>query len=432
MSHRTWLKGLLKRVTKSSHLAVRKRPAFSPVNFEMLEDRSVPAALDWTGGGANANWSTPGNWSQNQVPSATNNVLNFGGNAAVSKYVANNDITGLTGLTINITDVTPAGDFTISGVNAGVTAVNHTKTDNQAGSTTLSLAMTGAGATITDTTGALSVLNTNNVFDAASTVNVPTGANLTVAVFPSSSFGSAKYNLTGGTLTVAPSGAFFTNAFDVGQNAVANDRGATSVPLASLGTDVQLYPMMADISRAVPSGDTRFQTNTHTWDNNDTYFYSGEIFFPATNTDGTGSIAFAEQNDDSTYLAIDGTVYISDATWNVTNAASDPNSGLQTVTLPTGWHTLDLRFGNGGGGAGPSGQNSQNWVVGNASTSNPTGKGFGYRVTDSSGTETSAAPLDARSYRRLYAAPNLYGINAITEAPPRSLSRPRLGVRRRR
>jgi len=166
----------------------------------------------------------------------------------------------------------------------------------------------------------------------------------------------------------------------------------------------------------VPSTDTRFQTNTHTWGNNNTYFYSGEIFFPNSNNDGTGSIAFAEQNDDSTFLAIDGVTLLSNTTWNVTNTASDPNTGAQTITLPTGWHTIDLRFGNGGGGAGPSGQNNQNWVVGNANVTNPTGKGFGYRVTDSAGSEISGLELDARSYRRLYAAPGVYGINAITES----------------
>src|SRR5690349_1107969 len=104
MSHQGWLKSLLKRITKSSQSSTRKRPAFSHVNFETLEDRSVPATLDWTGGGANPNWSNPANWSQNQIPSATNNVLNFGGSVAATKFVANNDITGLTGITINITD----------------------------------------------------------------------------------------------------------------------------------------------------------------------------------------------------------------------------------------------------------------------------------------------------------------------------------------
>src|SRR5258706_275665 len=157
MSQNSWLKGLLKRVSKSSQGPARKRPAFSPVNIEILEDRSTPAALDWTGAVSN-NWNTAGNWTQNQVPSAANNVLNLDVTSAVTKYASNNDTAGLTGMTTNITDAPPAGDFTITGLNVGVTAVTHSKTDNQAGSTILGLAMTGAGATITDTAGPLTVL----------------------------------------------------------------------------------------------------------------------------------------------------------------------------------------------------------------------------------------------------------------------------------
>src|SRR4029079_4522115 len=198
MSHQNWLKGLLRRVIKSTPSTQRKRHPFSPVHFDQLEDRSVPAALDWTGAGANPNWSTAANWSQNQVPSATNNVLNFNSaTSGITNFTANNDIAGLTGLTINITDASTAKDFTITGLNLGVTAVTHSKTDNQAtGSTVLGLAMTGAGATVTDTAGSLTINNPANVFDAASTVNVPTGASLTALVVPNSSLGNAKYNLT--------------------------------------------------------------------------------------------------------------------------------------------------------------------------------------------------------------------------------------------
>jgi fibronectin-binding autotransporter adhesin len=85
------------------------------------------------------------------------------------------------------------------------------------------------------------------------------------------------------------------------------------------------------------------------------------------------------------------------------------------ITRATGWYPLDLRFGNGGGGAGPSGQNNQGWALGNGSTTNPSGKGFGYTITDAAGS-TIPDPLDANNYRRLYASPTVYGINAITQS----------------
>ena len=116
-------------------LRVRKRPAFSPVRIEILEDRTTPATLDWTGA-AGANWNTPGNWVQNQVPSATNNVLNFSSaTAGITSFTSNNDINGLTGLTITITDASTAKDFKITGNNAGIASLTHNKTDNQATAT---------------------------------------------------------------------------------------------------------------------------------------------------------------------------------------------------------------------------------------------------------------------------------------------------------
>jgi hypothetical protein len=313
MSHKSWLKGLMQRVavSSSSRRIQGKRRAFSPVVVEPLEDRTVPAPLTWTGA-AGSTWNNPGNWTGGGVPSAVNNVLNFTAGASVTNYTSTNDIAGLSGMTINITDADATKDFSIGGINVGVTAVTHNKTDNQASSTALDLAMTGAGATVTNTAGVLKIDNLLNVFDPASTVNVPTGATLNVIVAPSSSMGSATYNLTGGTLGLGqiPS---FNNAFNVGQNTTANDVSAGGVPSTSLGTDVQQYPMMPDISRSVPGGDGRFQTNTHTWGNNHTYFYSGEIFFPDDGS-GSGTIAFGEQNDDSTLVTIDGEVVISNTT----------------------------------------------------------------------------------------------------------------------
>src|SRR5262245_21724597 len=156
MSHKSWLKRLLIGVSKSSRMAPRKRPSFSLVRMEFLEDRTAPATLTWTGA-ASTIWSDAGNWTGGGVPSAANNVLDFTAGASVAKYTSNNDIAGLTGITINITDASSAGDFTLTGANVGVTAVNHSKTDNQTGATTLNVAMTGVGATITDTAGSLAI-----------------------------------------------------------------------------------------------------------------------------------------------------------------------------------------------------------------------------------------------------------------------------------
>src|SRR3954454_22037543 len=124
MSHKSWLKSLFGRGSKSAPATYRKRPVFSRVQAELLEDRTAPATLTWTGAAGN-NWNNAGNWTGGGVPSAANNVLNFTAGASVASYTSSNDITGLTGLTINITDAvaTTGSDFTITGLTAGVTAL---------------------------------------------------------------------------------------------------------------------------------------------------------------------------------------------------------------------------------------------------------------------------------------------------------------------
>src|SRR5689334_14463799 len=91
MSRKSWLQGLVQLISMPSQRRFRKGPAFSPVRIEILEERSTPATLDWTGA-VSTKWNNPGNWSQNQVPSAANNTLNFGGAVAVTNYTSDNDI----------------------------------------------------------------------------------------------------------------------------------------------------------------------------------------------------------------------------------------------------------------------------------------------------------------------------------------------------
>src|SRR5262249_45106302 len=123
--------------------------------------------------------------------------------------------------------------------------------------------------------------------------------------------------------------------------------------------DVVSDPFMGETSGgSQPIG----PTSSHTWANNDTWIYTGEVYFPNANGDGTGTLSFAKSIDDSTLLIIDGTMYINDIVW-YQPVSSGP------ITLSQGWHSLELRFGNGGGGAGAYPTNG--WT---------TSYGFGFRV----------------------------------------------------
>ena len=82
------------------------------------------------------------------------------------------------------------------------------------------------------------------------------------------------------------------------------------------------------------------------WANDRTWVFWGEVYI-----DGP-KCCFAADVDDWTYLAIDGkkkeNVYIDNSGWNSVDQTHPLN-------LPEGWHTFEVRFGNGGGGAGASG-----------------------------------------------------------------------------
>jgi hypothetical protein len=120
-------------------------------------------------------------------------------------------------------------------------------------------------------------------------------------------------------------------------------------------------------------------SNKPPWGDNETWVYTGEFYQPVTSL-----VTFAENIDDGTLLKIDGQVWINDNTWNTPVAASGPQ-GQTPAPLTAGWHTFEARFGNGTGGAGPSGQNN-GWTGWDGSY------GFGYKL--------GAATTDASNYAK--------------------------------
>ena len=110
-----------------------------------------------------------------------------------------------------------------------------------------------------------------------------------------------------------------------------------------------------------PDGPTMGQLNTKPpWKDNFTVVYTGQVY-----TD-TGKIGFRENIDDKSWVKLNGDVIINDSTWNVLAQAQ--------VDLGTpGWYDIEIRFSNGGGGAGsitgigfavdPDGPGGQDWMA---------------------------------------------------------------------
>src|SRR5439155_5940110 len=121
--------------------------------------------------------------------------------------------------------------------------------------------------------------------------------------------------------------------------------------------------------------------SAHVWSDNTTWVYTGQFF------DADGQFAFAENIDDNVLVKIDGVQRLRDTAWNVptTTGASSTNLGMGPAG--DGWHDVEIRMGNGGGGAGP--------VAGTGWTAT---YGFGLRDSTTNLTSTDGsqyvAPLD--------------------------------------
>jgi hypothetical protein len=125
--------------------------------------------------------------------------------------------------------------------------------------------------------------------------------------------------------------------------------GDFNITEANPGVFPVLYPVAAATSAFPP------------WADQTTWVYTGEFNWVG------GEISFAEHIDDNTILYIDGVEVGRDNTWNTVGSFNIPD-------LSAGWHQFEVRFGNGGGGAGPNTGNVAPEPVWTAA------HGFGYKA----------------------------------------------------
>ncbi|PQJ27621.1 hypothetical protein [Rubritalea profundi] len=102
-----------------------------------------------------------------------------------------------------------------------------------------------------------------------------------------------------------------------------------------------------DINESTPNPETEILVDVSSRTENSiagstTEIYTGNIF------DADGQISFTEYIDDKARIWIDGNLVLSNDAWNTRTQTANLN-------LAPGWHTIEIRISNGGGGSGPVG-----------------------------------------------------------------------------
>lgn len=264
----------------------------------------------------------------------TVNTVNAGTNTVTFSGAQQLNITGsVTAGQVNVSNTTlilPAG------VNGNLNVDGGTATTN--GNVDGALSVNGGTATING-----SVLNGLNVTNGTASFN---------AGFPSSTVGG-PISLDGGNIVVT------NGVLDLGNALITSTASRTVAGLREFRIVGNAYDTMTpNDSNIVKLGPVMGQATTATgWATNETYVYSGQFFVPNNRGDGTGSFAFAESFDDSVRILIDGTQRLENRTYN-------DSTGTTEINLPSGWHDVEFRFGQGTGGAGPVNADGWNGTLG--------------------------------------------------------------------
>ena len=214
------------------------RITYTPTAVSLTNLGASTRSRHWIGA-VGSNWSTPGNWNENSAPVSGDTLVydtstaRFAATAAA--FAPNNDLNGLTNISVVINDSSTAGDFVIGGALFGLTTT--------AGVGVSSTVVAGAGATInnplflganTSVNAGLGVLTLGGPVGgkfALTAAGSPAGTlNLalantygggtvlksgTVAVGDNDSLGGGTLTFSGGTLASTTSFLTVTNPFVV-------------------------------------------------------------------------------------------------------------------------------------------------------------------------------------------------------------------------
>ena len=150
----------------------------------------------WTGGGADNNWSTAGNWDNNAVP-VFPHALTFAGNTQLNN---NNDLSGITISSLTFDSI--AGAFTLGGNDVALSG--------------------GIGFNANPAAPVTQTINLNMTWNADKTIDTPTNGNLTLGGNISASANTLT-KIDAGTLTLGGVNSFAGYIINNGTNVITGN-----------------------------------------------------------------------------------------------------------------------------------------------------------------------------------------------------------------
>ena len=217
-------------------------------------------------------------------------------------------------------------------------------------SSTVFLGAINGGANPLSFTGPAQARVTGNI--TASAINV-TGAGIDFDP------GAGNTSTANAPLTLSGRISVRTGTADLGANVITGAPTQTVAGLRENKTQGSFDQTTPNFSNKIALGTDFAQLATLAWGENQTVTYTGRINVPDNGTpaDGQGSIAFAKAFDDSALIAIDGVVYMRHTGFN-------DAVGTGAINLTAGWHDIEIRMGQGIGGAGPVAQDGGGFSLG--------------------------------------------------------------------
>ncbi len=221
-SWRHWIKRSRAALNRPQTESYRKRGQRRTRLFlEQLEDRLAPAAVSWTGNAGTLNWSDPGNWSNNAVPTSSDDVtINISVSGTIIIGSGNYAVRSLNDTTAELA-IAPGGTLSLAAV-AATSTFGNTVTVQSGGTLTV-----GAGASV----------QTASLSDDG-TLSFAGGDNLTVG----GAGGSYNVQWTiGGTLSFASGDTVTTAALEQGPEFIVGNGGLMSADSTSFNPESGNY-----------------------------------------------------------------------------------------------------------------------------------------------------------------------------------------------